>query len=203
MDLLYSFFLIIWKKKKINCVISSQQQLQEEPDSTTSLARTPCCQARCEIFSSLPLKQHMKRGCSVITLLMLQCARASWWLSTGLITHAAQMAVAGRAHNRPLRGSCDSGREAGRDRARPLGIIKRDAGCGFTLAQLQTNHDLYLIINKSYTGTASQNKSIGEPNLETEVTAYLALCLRMVAKAALPCSLYLFLLWIGKVKTET
>lgn len=104
------------------------------------------------------------------------------------------MAVAGRAHNRPLRGSCDSGREAGRDRAWPLGIIKRDAGCGFTQAQLQTYHDFYLIIIQRFTGTASQNKSIGEPNPETEVTAYLALCLRMVAKAALPCLLSLFLL---------
>lgn len=116
-----NIFLIIWKKQvKINCVISSQQQLQEELDSTSCLARNPCRQARCDIFSSLPLKQHVKWGCSVITLLMLLCARAARWLSTGLITHAAQMAAAGRAHNRPLRGSCDSGREAGRHRARPL-----------------------------------------------------------------------------------
>lgn len=79
------------------------------------------------------------------------------------------MAAAGRAHNRPLRGSCDSGREAGRHRARPLGTIKRDAGCGFTLAQVQTYHyhhlyylSLSLLFSRALTGTASQNKSIAE-----------------------------------------
>lgn len=74
------------------------------------------------------------------------------------------MAAAGRAHNRPLRGSCDSGREAGRHRARPLETIKRDAGCGFTLAQVQTyhyHHLYYLSLSfffRALTGTASQNK---------------------------------------------